>query len=155
MRLALRRVSKKLRTERALHAFLVEVNVMKTMLLAVATMLLGTAACRERPTNIDDDNRVTAGKPVETDDDFIQTRSNYQSTMSERLERLDARIDQLDSRTDPAGHSASMQLRARRDELSNRMKQIENQSESGWDGFQAETTRAIDQLEQDVDRLID
>jgi hypothetical protein len=154
MTLAVRDRYETLRPERALHAFVVEVNVMKTILLAVTAALLGTAACRERPSSIDDDDRVTAGKPVETDDDFIQTRSTYRTTMSERLERLDGRIDQMDSRSDPAGHSASIQLRARRDELANRLKQIENQSESGWDRFEADTTKAIDQLEQDVDRLI-
>jgi hypothetical protein len=128
---------------------------MKTILLAVLAALLGTASCRERPANVDDDERVTAGKPIETDDDFIQTRTTYATMMSERLDRLDARIDRLDSRTDPAGHSAAIQLRARRDELAARLQPIENQGEAGWDQFEAETTKALDQLEQDVDRLID
>jgi TolA-binding protein len=137
-----------------LHLFVVEVNGMKTILLAILAGLLGTASCRQQTSNMDDDGRATAAKPVETDDDFIQTRTTYANTMRERLDRLDARIDQLDSKTDPAGHSASIQLRARRDELAKRLKQVENQSESGWDRFESETTKATDQLEQDVDRLI-
>jgi hypothetical protein len=128
---------------------------MKPILLAVLAALLGTASCRQRPSSVDHDDRVTAGKPVELDDDFIQTRTAYQTSMRERLDRLDARIDQLDSRTDPAGHSASIQLRARKNQLADRVKHIENQSEPGWDAFERETTKALDQLEQDVDRLTD
>ncbi len=102
-----------------------------------------------------DDDRVTAGKPIATDDDFIQTRTAYQTTTEERLHRIESRIDQLESRTDPAGHSAAVQLRARVDELGKRLKQIENQTESAWDRFEADTSKSLDQLEQDLDRMID
>jgi hypothetical protein len=128
---------------------------MKTILIGVTAALLGTAACRERPGIIDDDERVTAGKPIEVDDDFIQTKSTYRTTAEERLHRVKVRIDQLESRTDPAGHSAAVQLRARMDELGSRIKTIEDQSEAGWDRFESETTKAFDQLEQDVDRIVD
>jgi len=128
---------------------------MKTILIGVAATLLGTAACRGRPGTIDDDERVTAGKPVAIDDDFIQTKSTYRTTTEERLHRLKTRIDQLESRTDPAGHSAAVQLRARMDELGRRVKKIENQSEAGWDRFESETSKTLDQLEQDIDRLVD
>lgn len=127
---------------------------MKTILVLAAAALLGTAACRERPSTINDD-RVTAGKPIAADDDFIQTRTAYQTTTEERLHRLESRIDQLESRTDPAGHSAAVQLRARIDEIENRLQQIQNQTESGWDRFEAETSRSLDQLEQDLDRMVD
>jgi hypothetical protein len=98
---------------------------------------------------------VTVGKPIAADDDFIQTRTAYQTTAEERIHRIESRIDQLESRTDPAGHAAAVQLRARVEEISNRLGQIENQTESGWDRFEADTSNSLDQLEQDLDRMID
>lgn len=128
---------------------------MKTILVFAGAALIGTAACRERPSSMDNDDRVTAGKPIADDDDFIQTRTAYQTTTEERLHRIESRIDRLESRTDPAGHSAAVQLRARVDELGDRVEQIQNQTESGWDRFEADTTRSLDQLEQDLDRMVD
>jgi hypothetical protein len=131
---------------------------MKTILIALATTLLASAGCRERPTTVDDDDRPVAGKPVEItdhDDDFVQTRTSYETSIRERLDRLSTRIDQLESRADAAGHDAAIKLRAQRDELSARAKEIANQTETGWDRFEGDLSRAVDQLEHDVDQLVD
>jgi len=127
---------------------------MKTALFALTIALLGVSGCRERATSMDDGDRpVPMGKYV--DDDFVQTRTTFETTVRERLERLDTRIDQLESRTDAAGHDAAIKLRARRDELSSRLDDIGQQTETGWDRFQSEMSRSLDELEHEVDTLVD
>jgi hypothetical protein len=151
---------------------------MKTQLIACGLALLGSAACREKPSTYET-GQLGVGKPVESsttkgtmpppveparpgdidtpaahDDDFIQTRSSFETTTRERLNRLDARIDQLESRTDSAGHNAAVRLRLMRDELLQRLKAAEDQTEAGWDRFEREVSDGVDELERDVDRLL-
>ncbi len=135
---------------------------MTTYLLAMTLALLGTAACRERPSTETDNLGV--GKPTEQlqtqtvsaehDDDFIQTRSSFEKSMQERMTRLDTHIDQLESRTDAAGHDAAVRLRSMRDRLGDRLSEARTQSEAGWDRFESEMSRSVDELERDVEQLL-
>jgi hypothetical protein len=138
---------------------------MRTQFAAIAFALLGIAGCRQEVSTETD--RVGVGKPVEStvespqsvtgtehDDDFIQTRSSFEKSTRERLDRLDARIDQLESRADSAGHNAAVQLRNMRDNIAKRLSEARKQSESGWDRFSSEVSKSVDDLEQDVDRLL-
>jgi hypothetical protein len=134
---------------------------MRTHFAAIAFALLGIAGCRENVTTETD--RVGVGKPVESpqsvtgtehDDDFIQTRSSFEKSTRERLDRLDARIDQLESRADSAGHNAAVQLRDMRDRIAQRLSEIGTQTEAGWDRFEADLSRSVDDLERDVDRML-
>lgn len=127
---------------------------MKTALFALSIALLGVSGCRERATSMDDGDRpIVMGKSV--DDDFVQTRTTFETTVRDRLERLDTRIDQLESRTDAAGHDAAIKLRARRDDLSSRLDDIGRQTETSWDRFEAEMSNSLDELEHEVDTLVD
>ena len=131
---------------------------MKTIMVVLTAALLGGAGCRQRTTNVDDDERVSAGKPVERstgDDDFIESKRSFETSVDERLDRLSVRIDQLESRADAAGHDAAVKMRARRDELAAKAKDIGHQAEAGWDQFEANLSHAVDDLEHDVDQLVD
>ena len=135
---------------------------MRKQVAAIAFALLGIAACRENTTMETD--QLGVGKPIasarqgprteEHDDDFIQTRSSFEKSTQERLDRIDDRIDQLESRTDSAGHNTAVQLRTMRDNIAERLSEVGRQTEAGWDRFEAEMSRSVDELEQDIDRLL-
>lgn len=116
-------------------------------LLLSLSLLAPLAGCRERPTNRDDDG-VSVGKPVEHDDDFIQTRTSFETNARERLDRLSTRIEEL-------GSDANAHLRAERDALAKRLDGTDEQLEAGWDRFEAETRGALERLELEVDRAVD
>ena len=112
-------------------------KAMRTLLVAA---LLFTG-CRERVAT--DDDRVSTSKPVEHDDDFVQTRASFQTRMRARLEQLNAEIRDL-------GDDASVRLRAERDELALRIEKIDEQGEMAWDAFREELEGAFDDVEREL-----
>lgn len=154
---------------------------MKKLIILLSAALVSTVACRDRARDVGEKDiemrkpvETTIEEPAErapepvpppaapaptetveptvsADDDFIQTRMNYQTTVRERLNRLDAKLDQLEDRVDAASRDAAARLRATWDQLASRINTIGEQAETGWDRFQSEMSRTFDQLEREVD----
>lgn len=125
-----------------------------TFLISVALL---AGACRER---VDDPDRNDFRKPVETvtvekttvvDDDFVTTRTTYETHSRERLSRIDAKIRELEARGEAAASKAAAELRVRRDQLSSRLQTVGQQAKAGWDQFEADMSRSFDELERDLD----
>jgi len=112
---------------------------MRALMFAV---LLATG-CQSRP----ESGQTSSAKLVESDDDFLQTRSSYQQQARARLERIDQRIDQ---RIDERGSAASVRLRALRDALATTIERIDEQPESGWDDYRAQVEDAIGNVEREL-----
>ena len=110
-------------------------------ILVVAVLLF--AGCRDRVAT--DDDRVGMGKTIEADDDFLQTRADFESRMRERLSRLNARVNEL-------GRSASVHLRAQRDQLALQVEQIDKRGEVNWDAFRGKLERSFNEVEQELGR---
>jgi hypothetical protein len=124
---------------------------MKTvMLLLIAA--LGSSACRDRANTEYD---VTVTKTVEHDDDFVQTRTTYETSARERLNRLNARIDELGQRADARAQDAAARLRVERDALASKLDRASQQAEAGWDAFESDVSRSFDKLESDIRASVD
>lgn len=112
----------------------------KIMRILVAALLLA-AGCREQvEMHVD---RTDMRKPVEADDDFTHTRAHFQSQMRGRLARLNARMNEL-------GGDASVQLRAKRDQLAMEVEKLDERGEIEWDKTRGDLERSFTEVEQDL-----
>jgi hypothetical protein len=124
-------------------------------LLVVLTLAAAAGGCRERADVGVDDNRVEVRKTTETsetaDEDFIHTRTTYETHTRDRLARIDARIRELAERGEVKAEAAAEELRVQRDKLAKQLERVGEQAKPAWDRFEAEVSRGIDELEHKLD----
>ncbi|NVB77665.1 MAG: hypothetical protein HOV81_04660 [Kofleriaceae bacterium] len=129
---------------------------MSKLWIVLAAILASGSACRD--TERSPTESVEVRKPVESssprtdsEHEFANVRSSYETAMRERLNKIDADIAGLATSADRATQETAAKLRAQRDALAKKLDTIGYQAKTGWDEFQAGVTRDLDQLEDDVD----
>ena len=81
---------------------------------------------------------------------LAQARANYVTAMRERLAAIDAKIGQLEARADAKVKDAAITLRARRNELANKVDSAEKRADSEWDRFRSDLDDTFKKVEADV-----
>lgn len=87
--------------------------------------------------------------------ELAQARERYSVAAKQRLENIDNRIRQLEARGDAAAKDAAARLRARRDQIANRLSAVGAQAEAGWDNFKKDVDDGFEKLEKDIDDALD
>jgi hypothetical protein len=136
---------------------------MKHLITLLSTTLLATTACRESPSRVTGTDDTQLRKPVEVpegvtprahDDDFIQTRSHFETTARRRLDEVRAKLREAGNRTNTAARDAELRLRAEAERLERRLDTVDDRAEQGWDRFRSEVSTSLERLEHEVDRLL-
>jgi hypothetical protein len=136
---------------------------MKHLITLLSATLLATTACRESPSRVTGTDNTELRKPVEApagvttrehDDDFIQTRSHFETTARHRLDSVRAKLREAGTKTNAAARDAELRLRAEAERLENRLDTVDDRAEEGWDRFRSEVSTGLDRLEHEVDRLL-
>ena len=82
--------------------------------------------------------------------DVAQARDSYKATAKDRLAKLDDQIRQVEHKATESSRDLATKLRARRDQLAQRLDTIGNQAADGWDSFKKDMDDSFDKLEQDT-----
>lgn len=121
---------------------------MTRLLIVLTSALLATSACRDRA----DTEHTRFGKATETaNDDFAHTRNTFDTHARERLSRIDARIRELEARGETKGRQMLPELRAKRDEAARELAEIGRETKAGWDRFESDLSRRLDEIERELD----
>jgi chromosome segregation ATPase len=95
------------------------------------------------------------GELNQAQSELAQARERFSVAAKQRLHNIDNRIRELEARTDAAAKDAAVRLRARRDELANRLSATGAQAEAGWENFKKDVDDSFDKLEKDIDDALD
>ena len=82
--------------------------------------------------------------------DLVQARDRYREAAKQRLAKIDQDLQSLEARTDAAGKQMATDLRARRDEVANKLGMIGSQVQADWDNFKKDLDDKFDKLENDT-----
>lgn len=120
-----------------------------TRLLLVLLMGVLATSCRDRAEREGTDY----GKPTEATDDetFRDERTSFSAEMNERLARLDTKLRELAARGSERTREAAEELRIERDRLAEKVDEIGEHAERGWDAFATDVKHGFSDLERKVD----